>query len=295
MIELRHLRYFIAVAEELNFRRAAERVNIDQTPLSRTIRDLEDRWGVTLFVRAPRRLELTPAGAKLLAHARSLLIRLERARRAVRAADVRYREPLRIGVDDSTIQPQLAECLSLWRKSVSDIPVELAEMHATELLAALRNEEVDVGFSFGLPDDAAIAQYAAWHSPIVAILSLEHELAGRQTVSWAELVSFPLITCTTAFHPGLYQQVSTILRRQGLSPVIAAEARTLSGYLTRVAVGQGVGVADAGHMRTLLRRDVVVLPLTESAQFTTYVLHKHQRFGLAEPVQRFLAHVSTLT
>ncbi|QIL45500.1 LysR family transcriptional regulator [Acidovorax sp. HDW3] len=79
-MELRHLRYFVAVAEELNFRRAAERVHIDQTPLSRTIRDLEEQWGVTLFVRAPRRLELTPAGIKLLVHARSLLIRLERTR-----------------------------------------------------------------------------------------------------------------------------------------------------------------------------------------------------------------------
>jgi DNA-binding transcriptional LysR family regulator len=69
----------------------------------------------------------------------------------------------------------------------------------------------------------------------------------------------------------------------------------LSGYLTRVAVGQGVGVADADHMRTLQRRDVVVLPLAEPAHFTTYVLHKHQRLGLAEPVQRFLTHVSTLT
>lgn len=240
MIELRHLRYFIAVAEELNFRRAAARVHIDQTPLSRTIRDLEDRWGVTLFVRAPRRLELTPAGAKLLAHARSLLIRLERTRRAVRAADARYREPLRIGVDDSTVQPRLAECLSRWRQLVPDIPVELTEMHAAELLAALRNEDVDVAFSFGLQDDEAIAQQPAWHNPMVAILSAEHELAGRQSVSWAELLSFPLIACTAAFHPGLYRQVAAIVREKALSPVIAAEARSLFGYLTRVAVGQGV-------------------------------------------------------
>ena len=294
MIEFRHLRYFIVVAEELNFRRAAERVHIDQTPLSRTIRDLEERWGVRLFFRAPRRLELTPAGAKLLTHARSLLIRLERTKRAVRAADARYREPLRIGVDDSTVQPRLAECLSRWSQLVPDISVELTEMHAAELLVALRNEEVDVGFSFGLQDDEAIAQQPAWHSPMVAIVSPEHELAERQAVSWSDLLSFPLIACTAAFHPGLYQQVACILRQQGLSPVVAAEARTLSGYLTRVAVGQGVGEADADHMRTLRRSDVVVLPLGEPAHFTTYVLHKHQRFGLSEPVQRFLTHVSTL-
>ncbi|MFP5484639.1 MAG: LysR family transcriptional regulator [Gammaproteobacteria bacterium] len=295
MIELRHLRYFIAVAEELNFRRAAERVHIDQTPLSRTIRDLEERWGVMLFVRAPRRLELTPAGIKLLAHARSLLIRLERTKRAVLAVDKRYREPLRIGLDDCMAQLRLAECLASWNRLAPEIPVELVEMHTPELLAALCNEEVDVAFSFGPLDDEVIVQQTAWTSPMVAILPSEHELAGRDMLSLAELLAFPIIAFTSASHPGLHQQVASILRQQALSPVIAAEARTLSGYLTRVAVGQGVGVADADHMRTLQRRDVVVLPLAEPAHFTAYVLHKHQRFGVAEPVQRFLTHVSTLT
>lgn len=295
MIEFRHLRYFIAVAEELNFRHAAERVHIDQTALSRAIRDLEDRWGVILFIRSPRSLVLTPTGDKLLAHARGLLIRLERIRRAVRAVDARYQEPLRIGVDDSTVQPRLAECLRRWGQLAPDIPLELMDMHAEELLVALRNEEVDIGFSFGLRDNEAIAQQPAWHSPIVAILSPEHELAGREAVSWAELMSFPVIAYTSDLHPGLHQQAASILRQKALSPVIAAEARTLSGYLTRVAMGQGVGVANADHVRTLQRGDVVVLPLTEAGHITTYVFHKSQRYGLAESVQRFLTYVSTLT
>ncbi len=295
MIELRHLRYFVAVAEELNFRRAAERVHIDQTPLSRTIRDLEEQWGVTLFVRAPRRLELTPAGIKLLVHARSLLIRLERTRRSVLAVDKRYREPLRIGLDDCMAQLRLAEFLASWKRLAPDIPVELVEMHTPELLAALRKEEVDVAFSFEPVDDEVIVQQTAWISPMVAILPSGHELAGRNMLSLAELLSFPFIACTAAFRPGLYLQVASLLQHQGLSPVIAAEARTLSGYLTCVALGQGVGVAGADQMRTLQRSDVVVLPLTEPAHFTTYVLHKHQRFGLSEPVQRFLTHVCTLT
>lgn len=82
--ELRYLRYFIAVAEELNFRRAAERVHIDQTPLSRAIRDLEDQLGVQLFVRTPRKLHLTPAGLRLLKEARKVFIRIERAQRTAR-------------------------------------------------------------------------------------------------------------------------------------------------------------------------------------------------------------------
>jgi DNA-binding transcriptional LysR family regulator len=168
-------------------------------------------------------------------------------------------------------------------------------MNAEELLVALRNEEVDIGFSFGLPDDEAIVQQPAWHSPMVAILSPEHELAGRQAVSWSELLAFPVITYTAVLHPGLHQQAARILGQQPLSPVIAAEARTLSGYFIRVAMGQGVGIADADHVSSLQRGDIVVIPLTESAHITTYVVHKSQRFGLAEALQRFLSHVITLT
>ena len=294
MIELRHLRYFIAVAEELNFRRAAERVHIDQTPLSRTIRDLEERLGVVLLIRAPRRLQLTPAGVKLLGQARTLLIRLERTKRVVRATDARYREPLRIGVDDGTAQPKLAECLSRWQVVAPDIPLELSEMRTMELLSALRSEEVDAGFSFGLPDDEATDQQPAWASPIVALLPLAHELAAREVISLAELLSFPAIACHATYHPGLCRQMEAIMEEHSLRPTIVGEARSLTGYLTRVAAGLGVGVADADHMRALRRTDVVVVPLAEPVHFTTYVLHKHQPNGLPEALQRFLTHATTL-
>ncbi len=294
MIELRHLRYFIAVAEELNFRRAAERVHIDQTPLSRAIRDLEERLGVVLFTRTPRRLQLTPAGAKLLEQARRLFIRLERTKRVVRETHALYREPLRIGVDESLVQPKLAECLTHWQTIAPDIPLELTEMRSTELLGALRSEEVDAGFSFGLPDEEAIAQQPAWASPIVALLPPAHELARRDVISLTELLSFPAIACDAAYHPGLCRQMEAILERHALHPTIAGEARSLTGYLTRVAAGLGVGVADADHMRALQCTDVVVVPLAESVHFTTYVLHKHQPNGLPASLQRFLTHATTL-
>lgn len=294
MIELRHLRHFIAVAEELSFRRAAERIHIDQTPLSRTVRDLEERIGVALLVRKPRRLQLTPAGAKLLDHARRLLLRLERVKRVVRETDARHREPLRIGVDDSTAQPKLPACLAHWQAIAPDIPLELTEMRTTELLSALRSEEVDAGFSFGLQVDEAIAEQPAWTSPIVAILPLGHELASRETVSLPELLAFPAIACYAAYHPGLCRQMEAILERHSLRPTIAGEARSLAGYVTRVAAGLGVGVADADHMQALQRTDVVAVPLAEPAHFTTYVLHKHQPNGLPESLQRFLTHATTL-
>ncbi len=294
MIELRHLRYFVAVAEELNFRRAAERVHIDQTPLARTIRDLENQLGVQLFVRAPRKLHLTPAGVRLLKEARKVFIRIERAHRAVRETDARFRAPLRIGVADGIAQPKLSQCLIGWRKVAPEIPLELTEMRALELAEALQREELDAGLSFGVPDDDAIAQQPAWSYPAMALLPRGHELASRPELTLAELLAFPLLSCHVDRLPGLLEQIRTIAQRHATTPTFAGEARTLSGYFTRVAAGMGVGLGDAGHVATLLSNDVVTVPLYEHERITTFVLHKHQRFGLPDVLQRFVAHAKTL-
>lgn len=294
MIELRHLRYFIAVAEELNFRRAAERIHIDQTPLSRTIRDLEDQLGVQLFVRAPRKLHLTPAGQRLVKEARKVFIRVERAHRAVRETDARFRTPLRIGVADGISQLKLSQCLVSWRKMAPEIPLELTEMRALEMAEALQREELDAGLSFGVPDDDAIAQQPAWSYPAMALLPPGHELASRPELALAELLAFPLLSCHVDRLPGLLEQIRTIVQRHTTTPTLAGEARTLSGYFTRIAAGMGVGVADAGHVASLCRSDVVAVPLREDERFTTFVMHKHQRFGLPDALKRFVAHAKTL-
>jgi DNA-binding transcriptional LysR family regulator len=294
MIELRHLRYFVAVAEELNFRRAAERIHIDQTPLSRTIRDLEDQLGVSLFMRMPRKLRLTPAGARLLKESKKLFIRLERTRRVVRATDARYRAPLRIGVADGLAQPKLSACFASWQALAPETPLELLEMTAGELASSLRSEEVDVGISFGLPEDEAIAQESAWSYPLMAMLPFGHELASSKKVALADLLAFPLISCKADRQPGLLQQMQAIVQRYSPAPTIVGEASSLAGYVTRIAAGMGVGLADAGHAGTLHRTDVVAVPLQEDERIITWVLHKHQRFGLPEELQRFLTHAKTL-
>ncbi|MFA5679924.1 MAG: LysR family transcriptional regulator [Hydrogenophaga sp.] len=295
MIELRHLRYFIAVAEELNFTRAAERVHIDQTPLSRAVRDLEDELGVQLFVRKPRQLLLTPAGARLLEEARKLFIRFERTKRAVRQTHSLYQAPLRIGVADGISQPLLSECFLRWQSVAPEVPLELIEMRARELAAALKHEDLDIGFSFGVPEDDAIAQRPAWRYRLMAMLPCTHELASRSVVSLRELLAFPLLSCSEDRLPGMFAQMRDIVRRHTEQTTVADVAFTAQGYVTRIAAGVGVGLADAGHAQTLHRSDVVVIPLAEEEQIVTYVLHKHQRFGIAGPVQRFLTHVSTLS
>lgn len=295
MLELRHLRYFIAAAEELNFTRAAERVHIDQTPLSRAVRDLEEDLGVQLFVRSPRRLRLTPAGHRLLDEARKIFIRIERTKRTVRQTHALYQAPLRVGVADGIAQPMLSDCFVRWKSVAPEIPIELKEMRARELSSALKREELDVGFSFGVPHDDAIAQDPAWHSRLMAVLPSAHELASLTVLPISALLSFPLLACSEERMPGLFAQMQAIVRRYTEHATIVGVADTAPGYVTRIASGVGVGLGDEGHTQTLLRNDVVVRPLVEDERITTYVLHKHQRFGLSEPVQRFLTHVSTLS
>lgn len=294
MIELRHLRQFIAVAEELSFRRAAERIHIDQTPLSRTIRDLEDRLGVQLFVRMPRKLRLTPAGARLLKEAHTLFVRLERTRRVVRATDARYRAPLRVGVADGIAQPKLSECFTGWQALAPETPLELSDMTADEMAVALRCEEIDVGISFGLPDDEALAQEAGWSFPLVALLPIGHELASSETLALTDLLSFPFISYKAGRQPGLLQQMQAIVQRYRPQLTIAGEACSLTGYFTRIAAGMGIGLVDINHVATLRREDIVAVPLQEEESIVTYVLHKHQRFGLSDELQRFLTHAKSL-
>ncbi len=294
MIELRHLRYFVAAAEELNFRRAAERIHIDQTPLSRTVRDLEDQLGVLLFVRAPRSLRLTPAGAKLLDESRKILLRVERTKRMVRETNLRYHAPLRIGVADDISQPKLAECFARWRELEPETPLDLSEMRATELLDALQREEIDTGFSFGAADDDAIQQELAWSYPLMAVVPRAHELASFEVVTVVDVAAFPMIACHPDYEPGMRLQTDAIVRKHAVTPSIAGEASSLAGFFTRVGAGLGVGLVDSGHLETLRRADVVVVPLAEDEPIITYVLHKHQRFGPPDALQRFLAHVKTL-
>ncbi len=294
MIEIRHLRYFVAVAEELSFRRAAERVHIDQTPLSRTIRDLEDRLSVRLFVRAPRKLHLTPAGLKLLQEARKILIRLERAKRAVRMTNALYQAPFRIGVADGIAQPKLSQYLNRWQTTSPHVHLELVELQARELVAALKNEDVDVGFSFGVPLDESIVQVPVWRHRLMAMLPDGHELSIQPVVSLPELLAFPLISCNEERLPGLSSQMHAIVHKYTKRPTVAGEAHTLSGYVNRIAVGAGVGLSDAGHAQAMQRSDVLVRFLAEEEYITTFALHKFQRFEGIEHVQRFLTHIKDM-
>ncbi len=146
-MELRHLRCFVAVAEELHFARAAERLHMEQSPLSRTIKDLEYRLGVQLFERTTRRTRLTWAGTVLLQEARRVIAVVEQAKASVKGAASGYRGQLRIALSDGVPQSRLASLLALCREEDPDIEIFLREVPSAMQTRGLLDDLFDVGLS----------------------------------------------------------------------------------------------------------------------------------------------------
>ena len=146
-MELRHLRCFIAVAEELHFARAAERLHIDQSPLSRTIKELEEELGARLFVRTTRSTQLTRAGRLLLEHVPRIFTALEQARDSVRSASNGYHGQLRIALSDGITPSRLPALLAQCREEDPEVEVRLFEVPLAQQIKGLHDDLYDAGFS----------------------------------------------------------------------------------------------------------------------------------------------------
>jgi DNA-binding transcriptional LysR family regulator len=293
-ITLRHLQHFRMVAEEQNLHRAAQRIPTDPSSLSRTIHELEYRLGVELFVRDSRGVRITPAGEHLRAHSDELLGNFEQVVRSVQEMHARRSLPLRVGIADGLAQPLLSQRLAQWRAIAPKTDLEIIELRASELATGLRREEIDVGFSFGVAEDEAIVQEAIWSYPLVVLVPSAHPLAARAELAPAQVVEHPLVVCDPHYKPGVHRQIDMLIRRHTSSPVIADQASSLSGFITKISVGAGIGLADAGHMLTVSRPDIVSIPLRdETASLTTYVLHRRRKSDLPQPLASFIAHMKT--
>ncbi len=254
-MELRHLRYFVAVAEELHFGRAAERLHIAQPPLSRQIRDLEREVGTPLFDRTPRGAELTPAGAAFLPEARLTLAQAERARRtALRAADGeigRFRVGFVEAAADAAVLPDV---LGFFRMHLPNIGVSLFEMDALQQAEALRTERIDLGILHSPPADADqwLRVEPVYADPMVAAVPQVHPLAGRTRLKLADLAAEPFVLFPRPSAPVLFDALIAACRAADFSPRVAQEA---SGWHTIAGlVAAGVGVAFLPHSVAQLRR-----------------------------------------
>lgn len=239
-MELRHLRHFVALAEEQHFGRAAERVYVVQQALSNSIKNLEDEVGVPLVLRTTRKVQLTPAGKEFLEAARATLAEadkvIERARRAARGEVGR----LTLGFVSGLAFGGLPEVVRTFRQRFPNVSVELRELTAQEQEEGLRNSQLDTGLMLLPVRDPSFASEALWRQDLVAALPSSHPLARRERLRIGDLKDEPFVFFPRQIRSAYYDQVMRWCASAGYAPRIVQEAIEVPTLLSLVAAGIGV-------------------------------------------------------
>ena len=263
-MELRHLRYFVAVAEELHFGRAAERLRIAQPPLSRQIADLERELGTPLFSRVKRRIQLTHAGRAFLKEARLTLAQADRAFRTAQRAARGEVGRLRVGfVEAATYSGILPDVLAFFRQHVPNVGLELFELSSLQQTEALREGRIEVGILHSPPHDAKqwLQVERVLADPMVAALPQGHRLASLESVPLTELAPEPFLLFRRPTGPGLYDRIIAACQAAGFSPRVAQEAGQVQTLVGLVSAGMGVALVP-GSFAELRRPGLVYRPVT---------------------------------
>ncbi|MEP0546963.1 MAG: LysR family transcriptional regulator [Rhodothermales bacterium] len=248
-MELRHLRYFVAVAEELHFGRAAERSCVAQPTLSQQIRTFEDEIGARLFERSRRNVALTPVGEVLLPHARRVLAEATRAEAAVRAVAEGRAGSLRIGYEAPIMRDGLAEAIRTFRADVPGVTLNFWETGSREQTEAVREGQADVGLVLLPIDERGVEVRMLGEAPILVVLPEDHRLAGCDTVALAELADEPQIAWARAPAPEVYDAYLRASQEAGFVPHVVQEIRHVESLLGLVAAGVGVGTMHAARVQ----------------------------------------------
>ena len=250
-MELRHLSYFIAVAEELHFGRAAKRLNISQPPLSFQIRQLEEEIGVRLFNRTRRRVELTAAGAVFLTEARRIMAMTSEAVRQTNRADKGEIGRLSIGFIGSANYSVLPKVIREFRKQYQDVELSLTEMNTSHQIEALLDGRIQVAFMRppkGI-GDKEISVEPVFREPLVAAMPRNHPLRRESALPLRRLAKEPFIMIPRQRGPGFFDHIITLCQQEGFSPHIVLEASQFHTVIGLVAAGIGVSILPASMQR----------------------------------------------
>ncbi|TWG88837.1 DNA-binding transcriptional LysR family regulator [Cupriavidus gilardii J11] len=273
-MELRHLRYFRAVAEELNVTRAAARLHIAQPPLSRQIRQLEDEIGVALFERVSRGLRLTEAGRFLLEQSMQLTQRLEETVEGTRRIGRNEKRWFGIGFVPSVLYGFLPGLIRELRAADQNVEVGLSELITIQQVEALKAGRIDIAFGRIAFDDPAIARTVVMAEALVAAVPRAHPLLKQRAVDAEALAAHPLILYPARPRPSYADHVLSLFRARGLQPHVALEANELQTALGMVAAGLGITLVPASVQR--LHRDDVRYHPIDAAGFTSPVIMSHR-------------------
>jgi DNA-binding transcriptional LysR family regulator len=270
-MELRHLRYYVAVARERSFTRAAEILHIAQPPLSRQVQQLEDELGIDLIEDGSRPLRLTEAGRLFYEQAVQVLERVDEMKAMVGRLHDADRGRLSMGFAASTLYGKLPEVIRGYRAVRPGVELTLLELTSVEQIAALKEGRIDVGFGRILLDDPALDRQLLRNERLLAAVPGNHAvLAKGGKLELADLAAEPLIVYPKAPRPSYADQVLSLFREAGLKPPALHEVRELQTALGLVAAEAGVCLVPASVER--FRRDNVAYRPMESVQAVSPII-----------------------
>ncbi|MBO9679992.1 MAG: LysR family transcriptional regulator [Acidovorax sp.] len=290
-MDLRHLRCFLAVAEELHFARAAARLHMEQSPLSRTIRELEDNLGMQLFVRTSRSTRLTQAGRLLLEHVPRVFAALEQARESVKAAANGFHGQLRIALSDRVMPAGLSALLARCREEDPEIGMRLFDVPLLQLLQGLHDELYDVGFSMADEVGDGLIVEPAWEDELMVALPARHPALVYKRIPLDEVLRYPLVLGDPAVCEGHARQVDRVLRAQEKEPLMVQHVASPDMMMALVSAGLALGLAGAAHIAANRESNIVARPLAgKPPMLTTYLVRRN-----TEPSQALARFIERAT
>lgn len=261
-MEFRHLRYFVAVAEELHFGRAAARLHLSQPPLSQQIRTLEEELGLKLFSRDRRRVELTLAGTVFLKEARQILSQMEHAAEAARRAERGQIGPLVVACGPLAVQTVLPRILKTFRREHPEVDLTVKESNANDLLDVVQEKKADVGLFIPNIVSERLQRQSCLTLPLVAAVPKDHPLAKRRRIQMKQLADEPFVLFSHQRAMGFYEHIVGVCERSGFTPKVVREAGQHPTLLALVAAGYGVTLIPA-LTKAQPPDDVVFVQVTE--------------------------------
>lgn len=273
-MDIRQLRYFLAVAAERNFSRAAERLHMAQPPLSRQIQQLEQEVGAPLFDRESRPMALTDAGRLFYEQAIQVTRRMDEMKEAMRAFVNSNRPRFVVGFVPSVLYARLPDIIRSFRRAAPDVDLRLVEMMSIEQIAALKEGRIDVGFGRVRFEDPAIEREVLREEPLIVALPIGHRLlAGERAIDIADLADEAIIVYPREPRPSYADQVLSLLHDHGVAPSAIHEVRELQTALGLVAAEDGLCIVPAA-VHLMGRRDIIFRELAQRAVSPIIISHR---------------------
>ncbi|TMN19401.1 LysR family transcriptional regulator [Pseudoxanthomonas sp. X-1] len=292
-MELRHLRCFWAVHEELHFARAAQKLHIEQSPLSRAIRELEEELGAQLFIRTSRSTKLTRAGKLFAEHVPRIFLSIQQARDSVKAAANGFHHQLRIALSDGITPTRLPALLALCRQEEPEVEIRFFEVSLSQQIKGIHCDLYDMGLARSDEVGDGIVAMPAWNDPLMVAVPARHDLLKYRRIPLEEVMRFPLILADPHMCEGHARQVEKVLRRVGMEPLVAERVVSCDLMMALVSAGFGLGLTGYAHIAASREQGVVARPLAgRSPMLTTYLLRPEG--DPSDTLDRFIERVQAI-